>query len=151
MFEVSKFQEKKRKNQVEMQNKNFRDKSNNSLTDSKSQKIHEVIKTKVFRKIFSMLDVRSQNQIDGNTIDITVLPERIKKIIEPLIMELRDQNETLTGEEFLLACEHLYKVMPVSEKNTLFQYYSDKDNKSRERSKKRNPKNNFTFRVKITF
>ncbi len=95
---------------VESQNKNFRDNSNQKVIDKQSKKLNDKIKQNVFRKIFNLLDSRSINQIDGSSIDTTVLPEKIRKIIDPLIQELRDQNETLTGEEFVMACEHLFKV-----------------------------------------
>ncbi len=48
--------------------------------------------------------------IQGEDVDLSVLPEKIKIIIEPLIQELRDQNESLTGEEFIMACQHLFNV-----------------------------------------
>jgi len=128
-----------------MQNKNFKDHSNQSNTDSKSQKIHEEIKHKVFKKIFDLLDTRDKNKIYGNTIDISVLPDNIKRIIEPLILELRDQNETLTGEEFVLACEHLFKVMQLRDKNQLFEFYFDKESKTNLKKTKRNE--SFTFKV----
>jgi len=44
---------------------------------------------------------------------LSVLPENIKKIVEPLILELKEQNESLTGEEFVMACEHLFRVINI--------------------------------------
>jgi hypothetical protein len=110
MYAVSKIKEKKLKSLVEIQNKSFKDNGNVKKISTKSQKINDEIKQNIFKKIFKLLDKRNKNKILGSNIDINVLPEKIKKIIEPLIQELRDQNESLTGEEFVMACEHLFRV-----------------------------------------
>jgi len=94
----------------EKQIKSVKDRSNSKKIDVKSQQINDEIQKKIFKKIFGLLDTQKCNKIDGNSIDITILPEKIKKIIEPLLQELKDQNESLTGEEFVMACEHLLKV-----------------------------------------
>ena len=63
-----------------------------------------------------------------------MIPDALKKILEPLIHELKEQNETLTSEEFLMACEHVYQVymnllkfnlkeMPIIQKNEIYDFY----------------------------
>jgi hypothetical protein len=93
-----------------MQNKYFKDNSNYKRTDIKSSKIIEGIKQKIFKKIFSYLDYEETGIINGQTVDINSLPEKIRSIINPLIKELKEQNETLSDEEFSMACDHLFTV-----------------------------------------
>ena len=96
---------------IEKQVKKIKEQSNYKKIDVKSQKINDNIKQTVFKKIFKLLDHNNRNKIEGSSIDLSVLPDKIKKILEPLIQELKDQNESLTGEEFVMACEHLFKVL----------------------------------------
>jgi len=108
-----KLQKEKHKQLIEQENKHVKDVSNFKKIDVKSQKINEEIKEIIFKKIFKILDTQERNIIEGSTVDLSVLPENIKKIVEPLILELKEQNESLTGEEFVMACEHLFRVINI--------------------------------------
>jgi len=88
----------------------IKQKSNNKKIDSNSENITKEIKNAVFKKIFEVLDTYSENKIYGKQIDLSLIPESLRKILDPLFFELNEQNESLTMEEFLLACEHLYSV-----------------------------------------
>ena len=110
LYEVNKQHQQKKKNLLEKQQKTIIDNANYKKIDTKSEKITNDIKVFVFTELFTILDIEKDNKIYGNNVDLSSLPESLKKIIEPLIFELREQNESLTKYEFIMACEHLYKV-----------------------------------------
>jgi len=110
LYEVNKQHQQKKKNLLEKQQKTIIDNANFKKIDTKSEKITNDIKVFVFTELFTILDIEKDNKIYGNNVDLSSLPESLKKIIEPLIFELREQNESLTKDEFIMACEHLYKV-----------------------------------------
>ena len=86
-------------------------KSKKKKISTQSERITNDIKNAVFNKVFDTLDVNNENKIDGQTISIDMVPDPLKSIMEPLIHEVKEQNETLTGEEFLMACDHVYSVL----------------------------------------
>jgi len=108
----------------------------------KSRELNDELIKKIFYKIFEFLVDPSSNVIDGNNINLEVLPDKIIKILIPLINELREQNETLTDQEFFLACKHLYNLLPYDEKLFLFEWYTSLHKKFIE------PSWNFTFKVR---
>ena len=71
------------------------------------------IKISVFHKIFKHLDSNGENKVNGEEIDLNLIPEKLRKIFEPLVHELREKKETLSLNEFLLACDHVYNVFIV--------------------------------------
>lgn len=85
-------------------------KANYKKISNKSEKITNEIKNAVFTRIFEMLDVDNEGRLTGHNIDPNYLPDNLKKIFEPLLNELKEQDESLTHDEFLMACEHLYGV-----------------------------------------
>ncbi len=96
--------------------------SNITHTDSKSREINSDLLKKIFSKIFNLL-INEQSIIDGNNFDLSKLPDKISVMITPLLNELRQQNETLTLEEFILACGHIYAFLPFDEKQLLNEWY----------------------------
>jgi len=48
--------------------------------------------------------------LTSEAIDVNNIPEPIRATFEPLVNELKTQNEKLSQEEFLVACEQIYIV-----------------------------------------
>lgn len=110
MFANSKVYEQKKKQRIEKVEKLIKVQANNKKISSKSEKITNEIKNAVFKRVFELLDIEGEDKIYGKRIELELLPDTLKKIFEPLIHELREQNESLTSDEFLMACDHLYSV-----------------------------------------
>ena len=84
--------------------------SNNKKIDSKSEQITKEIKNAVFKRIFEIVNTNNDQKIYGKQINIGLIPDGLRGIVEPLLSELSEQDESLTLEEFLMACDHLYEV-----------------------------------------
>ena len=89
---------------------------NVSHTDNKSRELTNELIKRIFTKIFEYLVDKNSNVIDGNNIDVSQMPEKIISMLTPLLTELKDQNETLTLNEFHLAGKHLDNFLPYDEK-----------------------------------
>ena len=118
---------------------------NISHTDNKSREMSNELIKRIFTKIYEFLVDRNSNVIDGNNIDVSPLPEKIVTMLTPLLTELKEQNETLTLNEFHLACKHLYNFLPYDEKLYLWEWFSAKTKVKKDI----NENSEFTFKVYI--
>lgn len=100
--------------------------------NSETDLIYNKIKKDVFSKIFKILDYDYDEVITGDNIFIGFkkLESELKKIIEPLAIQLRDENETLIESEFIRAMEDLYELSSYNDKRILIDYYKKIKNKS---------------------
>jgi hypothetical protein len=69
------------------------------------------MKDEVFGKIYNILDSDQDNIISGLNHNIKDIDRQMKRIINPILLELKEENETLTREEFVKAMTHLYEVI----------------------------------------
>ena len=67
----------------------------------------ERINNNIFSKIFKELDSDEDNLITPININLNNLNDEIKRIINPLIEELREDNQTLEENEFIDAMNKL--------------------------------------------
>ena len=63
-----------------------------------------------FKKIFRILDSDEDNVISSFYINTSKLDKDVLKILQPILVELKEEQETLNEEEFVRACHHLYEV-----------------------------------------
>jgi len=100
--------------------------------NSETDFIYNKIKKDVFSKIFKILDYDYDEVITGDNIFIGFkkLDDDLKKIIEPLAIQLRDENETLIESEFIRAMEDLYELSNYNDKRVLIDFYKKIKNKS---------------------
>ena len=63
-----------------------------------------------FQKIFRILDADEDNIISSFYLDTSKLDKDILRIIQPILRELKEEQETLNEDEFVRACMHLYEV-----------------------------------------
>ena len=99
--------------------------SNIAHINEKSKEIVNNIKNKIFLYLFQILS-NSDGLIDGrkvNNIDLSVIPDKIKNILLPILEELHEQNETLSADEFLIASQQIYFTLPYDYKQFLMEWY----------------------------
>lgn len=97
-----------------------------------SEKSNNIINNKredIFKKIFKLLDGDEDGIITRIYVDTRKVPKNIMKLINPIINELKCENETLNEREFVIACSHLFNMMSFSEKNILLNIKLDKNAK----------------------
>jgi hypothetical protein len=119
----------------------------------------ERINNNIFSKIFKELDSDEDNLITPININLNNLNDEIKRIINPLIEELREDNQTLEENEFIDAMNKLYKELSIKDKHIILNTYKNKPNGNNfnntkntvnylKNSKNKNKKNNINFNNK---
>lgn len=106
---AQKFSKNKYERQKELQT-SIKKASGSIHTTNDSEIILMKKKEEIFKKIFRILDSDQDNQISSVNIDLKRIPTNISSILNPIISELKEENETLNENEFVRACEHLYEV-----------------------------------------
>ncbi len=81
---------------------------------------------KAFSNLFSELDSDQDNLITSLNINLNNIPNNILKIIEPLLMELKDDNQTLTHDEFIKAMTKLFETISSTERREIIKEYTNK-------------------------
>jgi len=102
--------------------------SNIAHINEKSKEIISNINNKIFLNLFQILSDR-EGLIDGrkvDQIDLSEIPFKIKNILLPILEELKDQNETLSADEFLIAAQQIYLTLPYDYKQFLMEWYLTK-------------------------
>ena len=145
-YTIAKQEEDKRDT---LYNKYYRNKKENPIPvqNSKRQnkKIIDKIHKSVFDTIFKELDSDQDGLISPIHINTEKLPNQIITIIEPLINELKDDNQTLSNEDFLNAMNSLYNDLTIVDKHTLINTYRN----TAKRSNSLSNKNNATINSKM--
>ena len=146
-YTIAKQEEDKRDT---LYNKYYRNKKENPIPvqNSKRQnkKIIDKIHKSVFDTIFKELDSDQDGLISPIHINTEKLPNQILTIIEPLINELKDDNQTLSNEDFINAMNSLYNDLTIVDKHTLINTYRNTSKRSNSLS---NNKNNTTINSKM--
>ena len=120
---------------------NYENKENiNNLTEE----IYNRIKNETFKKIFNLLDNDYDDIITGINIfkGIKNLPNELQKIIQPLALQLQEENETLIEAEFIRAMEDLYSLSSYNDKRILIEFHKNFKNMNIKEIKKLNNINN---------
>ena len=120
--------------------------SNKICPKEKTEKLLNDLYSKVFTKLFNDLDSDQDNLITSLSINTNDIPDYILKILKPILKELKDDNQTLNCEEFILVMARLFDDTPLVDKQKLINYYKTKikiDNKNMKRAKTPNHYNIF--------
>ena len=107
------------KSEIEQNNKNFCNKNN-------TNKIMDELYNKIFKKLFNELDSDHDDLITSLTINLNGISKSIIKILEPILKELKEDEQTLNCEEFILFMKRLFEDTPMFEKQKLINYYQTK-------------------------
>ena len=110
--------------------------------NNNSNEIYEKQKIKSFEKIFKLLDKDQDGIISKFHINNENLPKNINKIFQPIIDELKQDNETLTEKEFVFASDKLFDILNFMQKREIIDFGMNKRKKNFEENK-------FTFMPKI--
>ena len=81
--------------------------------------------------MFNLLDSDQDNLITSFSINLNNIPKTILKIIEPLLIELKEDNQTLNQEEFIKAMYKLFENIPFSRKRELISEFNKNNIKTK--------------------
>lgn len=115
-----------KKQEVEKQSLQIsREMSNLKLAIEQTNNINNQLQQSCFNALFQVLDVNKNNMITYSSADNLNLQENVLKLIQPILQELQEHNESLTYDEFMLALHQIFRVFNVEEKRTLLSWYSN--------------------------
>ena len=126
------YAQKYRQNYIEKYNdSNYNGIDQCVFTSERSNNIVNSKKEEVFRRIFRLLDGDEDGIISRIYVDTRRVPKEIMKLLNPIITELKSENETLNEREFIIACSHMYNLMNFSDRKTLlnFRFITQKSEK----------------------
>ena len=75
--------------------------------------------------MFNDLDSDQDGIISGINLKINRIPRNILNIIEPLLIELKEDNQTLNKDEFILAMDKLFEDISLIEKREIINKYKN--------------------------
>ena len=120
----------------ELYKKYYNNKKNEPIIFAKRQneKIINEAKIRAFKNLFNDLDGDQDNYINSININSNKIPKSVYLIIEPLLNELKIDNQSLNKEEFIIAMNKLFKDISSIDRRTIINVYSNnkkiKKNKS---------------------
>jgi hypothetical protein len=80
---------------------------------------------KAFSNLFNELDSDQDNLITSLTMNLSNIPNNILKIIEPLLVELKEDQQTLNQDEFIKAMGKLFENISSTERRQLISEYNN--------------------------
>ena len=101
------------------------------FTKIKNEKLINQTKMRAFKNLFKDLDGDQDDLINAININIKKIPNKVYKIIEPLINELKEDNQSLNKEEFLIAMNKLFDDISSMERAIIINIYSKKLKKNK--------------------
>ena len=96
--------------------------------------ITNIRKENCFKIIFKLLG-NGKEKISYKTINIKNIPKDIKNILEPILTELNNSNETLIESEFIFICEKLYDSLKYEQKEKLLLFEKQEEIKKQRKEK----------------
>lgn len=116
-------------------------------TTSKNDIINAKKKKEIFTQIFHLIDKDQDGQISYTTYNKNTLPQKIHKIISPMINQMISHKAIISKENFLYNMEEIYKDLNLNEKRSLFDFFTKKDS-TRPRSHSRRAESSSKLRDK---
>ena len=104
-----------------------------------SDKLINEANRKAFSNLFNELDSDQDNLINSLNINLNNIPDNVLKIIEPLLIELKEDNHTLNQDEFIKAMTKLFENISSTDRRQIINEY----HKRRQNNINGNNKNNF--------
>ena len=97
-----------------------------------NNKIFSRNKTRAFNNLFKILDSDEDGIITGLNININNIQKNILKILQPLLFELKEENQSLNKNEFIIAMNKLFEDISLIEKREIINKYKTikRENKS---------------------
>ena len=97
----------------------------NICSKQHTNKIMNDLYSKIFKSLFNELDSDRDDLITSLTINLSEIPKYILKILEPILKELKEDEQTLNCKEFILVMKKLFEDTPIYEKQKLINYYQN--------------------------
>jgi hypothetical protein len=101
--------------------------SNTKLLTENSEKINILLKEDCFMCLFNTFDYNGDDLIECTDSFMKNIDDKLDKnlleIFNPIFLDLKDNEETLSKEEFFLAMEELFKLLTVTQKRNLIDWY----------------------------
>ena len=91
-----------------------------------SEKLLNEANNKAFSNLFNELDSDQDNLITSFHINLNNIPNNILKIIEPLLIELKEDNQTLNQDEFIKAMTKLFENISSTERRQIINEYNNR-------------------------
>ena len=98
----------------------------NACPKEKTDKILNDVYNKIFMKLFNDLDSDQDDLITSVSINLSNIPSFILKTLKPILKELKEDEQTLNSEEFILVMLRLFEDTPLLERQNLINYYKKK-------------------------
>ena len=111
-----------------------------------SDKLINESNRKAFSNLFNVLDSDQDDLITNVSINLNNVPQKIIKIIRPLLIELKEDNQTLNQVEFIKAMSKLFENISFTERRELINEYNNYNTK-----KQKDEKNNFLNREDMNY
>ena len=119
-------------NKEKLYNKYYYNHTNEPHIYSKiqSDKLLSEANHKAFCNLFNELDSDQDNLITSLNINLSNIPDNILKILEPLLIELKEDNQTLNQDEFIRAMNRLFENISSIERRQLINEYNNRRQKN---------------------
>jgi len=132
----SKFSMKKTQQSMAIR-EDFKKKSNTIHTRGKSNDLFNQMKMKAFKKIFELLDGDEDKLISIYCVSLNRLPESVRKLIQPIVTKMKEENCAISMSEFFEYCDLIYESLTKDNKYILLNF--DKKMTSSKSSEKLKP------------
>ena len=108
--------------------KKYYNKNNNEpmiFAKKQNERIINETRIRAFKNLFNDLDGDQDNYINSININTNKIPKSVFIIIEPLLNELKIDNQSLNEEEFVIAMNKLFKDISSIDRRTIINIYSN--------------------------
>lgn len=110
------------------------DKNNNRIcSKEKTDKLLNDLYVKTFTRLFKDLDSDQDDLITSLNINTSNVPKPILKIITPILNELKDDNQTLNCEEFILVMIRFFEDISFVDRQRVINFYKNKERTNHDR------------------
>ena len=111
-----------------------------------SDKLINESNRKAFSNLFNVLDSDQDDLITNVSINLNNVPQKIIKIIRPLLIELKEDNQTLNQVEFIKAMNKLFENISFTDRRELINEYNNYNTR-----KQKDEKNKFLNREDMNY
>ena len=79
-------------------------------TQKNSEDILNLKKYRAFQSLFEAMDKDEDKVITFQTISFNIISNELRKILNPLVIKLKEEQCTMNQKDFINYCEFLYEV-----------------------------------------
>lgn len=129
--------------------------SRGKLLTENSEQINILLKEDCFNCLFNVFDHNKDEIIECNESFFENVEDKLDKnlleIFNPIFVELQENEETLSKDEFFMAIDELFKILSVTQRRDLINWYvNQKRVSTNERRREMKVNKELTFKPKIS-